>query len=209
MDFRDGRGWHAAKTQLLLKNDKAGHVIEPLIVLGFMAPNDKLQQDRTYSIMGPFGQDYISSDCMIKHSLEIQTEVAAHLPKNLDNLAGKATLSGLCLVRNALFCNQTAGGWDLIINAEHNWYDPIREILVEFAVIYQFGLLTSAPSNWEGIEAGATMWLHGTVTGKDPVSNWVIVQVSVGLTSFLSLDGDYANFLSIWLGAQLLFGQSR
>ncbi|EGG04601.1 uncharacterized protein MELLADRAFT_108256 [Melampsora larici-populina 98AG31] len=196
IDFEDSQfGWHTANTSLSLKDsNETGHVIEPLKAIGHVWGPDTLKRGRTYVLVGPFGQDLMTGENVIKYHSATKTEVGTH-GADLDDLAGKALVNGLGLLLNVSYAEdpEIEGGWNLTVNAKHEWYDSVGEIMLEFAITYVFGHITPHRSKWGPIQAGATMWLNGTVFKKDPVSNRFIVKYLHVSTCYLQWIGDSGN----------------
>ncbi|EGF99288.1 uncharacterized protein MELLADRAFT_112858 [Melampsora larici-populina 98AG31] len=174
-----GIGLHSSSTHLALKgDDQHGHAVAPLKALGFVMPSEALQRARTYSIIGPFGHDDISGESTIEYALDPKTTVVTNPPDDPRHLAGKATLNGLGVVLDFYLEDvDDLTGWELTINAKHDWYDPINEVMKEFIITYHFGLMTPPDYELGRVVAGARIWFHGTVLRKDPVSGRFIFKV--------------------------------
>ncbi|EGF97983.1 uncharacterized protein MELLADRAFT_113931 [Melampsora larici-populina 98AG31] len=179
-----GTGWHLSNTNLALKGPFGGHVFEPLTAIAYVRPADKLQRAKTYCIVGPFGHNHNSGESAIKHSHNSKTDVVIN-PQDLgDLLAGKAVVNGVGKIVDFYFEDvDKITGWELTVNAKHNWFDPRTEEIKEFIMTYQFGLFTPMSFYWPQIAVGARMLLHGYVIRKDIVSGRFIVKLYLAITS--------------------------
>ncbi|EGG04078.1 uncharacterized protein MELLADRAFT_89590 [Melampsora larici-populina 98AG31] len=195
----DGAGWHTSNTHLTLKAPDGGHVFEPLTALGYVRPDHKLERAKAYSIIGPFGHDVISGKSIIEHCRDTKKEVIIN-PQEYEHLAGKAVVNGLGMIVDFYFEDvDDVTGWELTVNAKHDWFDPrvsrFKQIVVhyaatessrfwpiqteelkEFVITYHFVLFTPISFDWPQIAVGAKMMLHGSVIRKDPISGWFIVK---------------------------------
>ncbi|EGF97430.1 uncharacterized protein MELLADRAFT_114348 [Melampsora larici-populina 98AG31] len=172
-----GTSWHPSNTNLALRSPLGGHVFEPLTALGWVKPVDKLLSARTYSIVGPFGHDVISGEATIEHCRNSKTEVVINPQDIQELLSGKAVVNGLGVIVDFYLEDvDEISGWELTVNAKHDWFDPRDEELKEFVITYHFGLLTPIEFDWPQIAVGAKMALHGYVLRKCPESGRFIVK---------------------------------
>ncbi|EGG03382.1 uncharacterized protein MELLADRAFT_65495 [Melampsora larici-populina 98AG31] len=166
--------WYSNQTDIVLENElpeairALGHVPHPLC----------LRANRTYQLAGPFSQDPNSGEAMMSFGCDTQTFLGFdHLPPAA--VAGKTLINGIGKVLDFHFDDvENCGGlWNLTVNLNHEFYDPVQEHVLEFTNTCVFGYMTLPALEWTQINTGTTMMIYGTVGAKDPVSNRFIVQV--------------------------------
>ncbi|EGG07397.1 uncharacterized protein MELLADRAFT_62722 [Melampsora larici-populina 98AG31] len=165
--------WYSNSTEIVLEDV----IPEPIKVYGHVIPPDRLRANRTYQISGPFGQDSNTGEGMITFGSDTQTFLGFDHPER-EAVAGRAMINGIGQVLDVHFddvVNQ-GGLWNLTVNLQHEYYDPVQQKVIEFPITYSFGYMTPASFEWKHIYSGSTMWVHGSVVAKDADSHRLIVQ---------------------------------
>ncbi|KAH9807534.1 hypothetical protein DFH28DRAFT_914708 [Melampsora americana] len=171
--------WHQSMSRFLLPGDSTRiqrHVVE---VIGFVTPKHALKRAQQYSICGPFSYDPNTDTTVIKYSRETQTEVCIRADTNETDVT-RPIVSGLGEILSIVFAEgeNESQPWNMIVTANHDYYDSLHHKFINFSIDYHFGYHTPPPVNWNTFLAVKTMWLHGIIVAKNQYLGRYVVEVS-------------------------------
>jgi hypothetical protein len=80
----------------------------------------------TYTMTGPFGHNPETGRTEIRHTSNTQVDIGEYRG-SYRNLAGRAILSGIGLVKSISFCDPECLllPWNMVLTVQHDYHDPV------------------------------------------------------------------------------------
>ncbi|KAH9816066.1 hypothetical protein DFH28DRAFT_926107 [Melampsora americana] len=170
--------WHRSKALIVLDDVDGTAIVDSIYCNGFVSEENVLTRGDVYTITGPFGQDNITGKAMVQHTVASHVNIGP-FPETHLALVRHARITGIGTVESVIFEEGSCAAmpWNAIVSTVHDYFNPLRNIRIDFKVIYCFGLYTPLPSFWKDLAVGSRIWVNATLVGKDRLTSNYIAEI--------------------------------